>query len=255
MASTILGKPGGMRLGKCRPDTVYLRQFPGKRSFERVSAEDWSAPLPHKDIAGFGHILRLEGDIRVWAPDGQLQMARKWPSRSYIRNFARIMRNIFGQNVQLVDTGANNQTVPLNNAPGVSGAALTPALAFGSVGTSANPELGTGAMAIGNGVAAEVHTRNDLVSRVGSIYSSRNNIRTSVLTTATVTLEVTTGITNAQAAGINVTEIGYYLYALPTGVGQSAIPFATLLIYDGVASTPVAAGGVIAPRYTMDFPM
>jgi len=27
------------------------------------------------------------------------------------------------------------------------------------------------------------------------------------------------------------------------------------MAYDGIASTPVASGGVIAPRYTMDFPV
>jgi hypothetical protein len=255
MASLLLEKAGGMRIGKCRPDTVYLRQFPGKRRFERVSREDWEVPLPHKDIAGFGHILRLEADIRVLSPDGDLQIARKWPSRSYIRNMARIFRNLFGQNVQLVDAFGNNRTVPLNNAPGVSGAAFLSEILPFNFGTSANPEYSGGAMAVGNGVAAEVHTRNDLVNRVSPIISSRQNLRTSVLNTATTTLEITTGITNATAAGINVTEIGYYLYAMITGVGSSAIPFPTLLIYDGVASTPVAAGGVIAPRYTMDFPV
>lgn len=254
MASTVLEKAGGMRIGKCRPDTVYLRQFPGKRRFERVSREDWETPLPHKDIAGFGHILRLEADIRVLSPDGQLQIARKWPSRSYIRNMARIFRNLFGQSVQLVDWVGSNQTVPLNVAPGVTGAAFLSQLNF-TAGGAGNPEWSGGAMAIGNGVAAEVHTRNDLVNRVSGVISSRDNLRTSVLDTATTTLEVTTGITNASAASINVTEIGYYLYALSTGEGTSDIPFPTLLIYDGVTSTPVAAGGVIAPRYTMDFPV
>lgn len=252
MASATLIRPG-----KCRPDTLFLRQFPGKRRFERVSEEDWSAPLPHKDIAGFGHILRLEADVRVWAPNGQLQLARKWPSRSYIRNFARLMRNIFGQSVQLVDRNGGLRTTPMNTIPGVTGTGLIPEVEEETVntGTGANPELSGAAMAIGNGVAAEVHTRNDLVSRVGGIYSARQNVRTSVLDTATTTLETTSGITNGQAASINVTEIGMFLFATVTGVGNSTVPFSTLLIYDGITSTPVAAGGVIAPRYTMDFPV
>lgn len=252
MASSTLIRPG-----KCKPDTVFLRQFPGKRRFERVSFDDWSAPLPHKDIAGFGHILRLEADVRVWAPDGQLQIARKWPSHSYIRNFARLLRNMFGQSVQLVDRAGGLRTTPMNTVPGVSGTCLIPEVSAETTttGSSANPELSGAAMAIGNGVAAEVHTRNDLVARVGGIYSARQNVRTSVLTTATTTLEVTSGITNGQAASINVTEIGMFLFAMVTGVGNSAVPFSTLLAYDGIASTPVAAGGVIAPRYTMDFPI
>ena len=58
--------------------TVYLRQFPGKSRFEKVSKDDWGLSLPLKDIAGFGHIGRLEADVRVWAPDGELLAARKW---------------------------------------------------------------------------------------------------------------------------------------------------------------------------------
>lgn len=237
--------------------SVYLRQFPGKRRFERVSKDDWDAPLPHKDIAGFGHILRLEADVRVWGADGDLRIARKWPSRSYIRNFARILRNTFGENVQLVDRAANNRTVTLNNNPSSGGEGLISQIFQETTfsGTSANPDFSGAAMAIGDGVAAEVHTRNDLVNRVGGVYSARQSLITTVLTLATTTLQVTAGITNGQAASVNVTEIGMFLFALQTAVATGAIPFSTLLAYDGITSTPVPAGGVIAPRYTMDFPM
>ena len=95
----------------------------------------------------------------------------------------------------------------------------------------------------------------DLVARVGGIYSSRQNVRATVLNAATTTIEVTTGITNGQATTINVTEIGLFLFAMILGVGPAAVPFSTLMAYDGIASTPVASGGVIAPRYTMDFPV
>jgi hypothetical protein len=117
-------------------------------------------------------------------------------------------------------------------------------------------EPGEGRMAIGNGVAAENHQRNDLVARVGGIYSARQNLVTTVLTALTTTLQITSGITNAQAASINVTEIALFLSAQNTsGTTNSKVPFSTLLAYDGIASTPVASGGVIAPRYTMDFPV
>src|SRR5262245_57271576 len=95
---------------------TYLRKFPGKSGFETVSHDDWMEPLPHKDIAGFGHILRLEADVRVWAPDGELIICKKWPSRSYIRNFARLMRNTFGSSVQLVDRTGASQTTHMNTA-------------------------------------------------------------------------------------------------------------------------------------------
>lgn len=237
--------------------SLYLRQFPGKRRFERVSKDDWDAPLPHKDIAGFGHILRLEADVRVWSAAGELLSARKFPSKSYIRNFARILRNTFGENVQLVDRTGGLRSTPLNNNPGVGGAGFIPEVIQETTftGTVANPELSGVAMAIGDGVAAEVHTRNDLVARVGGIYSSRQNIRTTVQDLATTTHEVTTGITNGQSASVNITEIGMFLFAMIVGVGTPAVPFSTLLAYDGIVSTPVPAGGVIAPRYTMDFPM
>jgi hypothetical protein len=237
--------------------TLYLRQFPGKHRFERVSRDDWEARLPLRDVAGWGHVGRLEGDVRVFSPDGDLLICRKWVSRSYIRNFARTMRNIFGENVQLVDRNGTLRTVALNNAPGVGAAGLIPQIIQETTGagTAANPDFSGGAMAIGNGVAAEVHTRNDLVSRVGGIYSARQNLVTTVLTTATVTLQITTGITNGQAASVNITEIGLFLFAIPTGVTPSAVPFSTLFAYDGITSTPVASGGVIAPRYTLDFPI
>lgn len=248
MASTLI------RPGKCKPDMTFLRQFPGKRRFERVSEDDWNAPLPPLDIAGFGQIVQLEADVRVMSPKGGLVVARKWPSKSYIRNFARLLRNLFGQSVQLVDIGGTARTTAMNTAPGVTGAALIAELNQ-VLTSSANPEWSGLQMAIGQGVAAEDHLRNDLVSRVGGIYSARQNVRTTVLDAATTTLEVTTGITNGQAASINVTEIGLYLAAIPTGTGGSSVGFRTLLAYDGIASTPVAAGGVIAPRYTMNFPV
>ena len=253
MASTLLDK---IRTGKCRPDTTFLRQFPGKRRFERVSQDDWNESLPHKDIAGFGHILRLEADVRVWSPDGQLQMARKWPSRSYIRNFARILRNLFGSNIQLVDRSANLRSTILNNA-GSGQQGFIPAIVTETDSASLNQvaELSGAGMAIGQGVAAESHTRNDLVSRVGAVYSARQNVRTTVFSTATTTIEITTGITNGQATSVNITEIALFLFAQVAGASYVATPFSTLLAYDGITSTPVATGGVIAPRYTMDFPV
>jgi len=236
----------------------YLRQFPGKMRFQRVSKEDWEAPLPHQDIAGFGHILRLEADVQVFDKDGDLLLARKWPSKSYIRNFARIMRNLFGQAVQLVDRTGAGQTTLLNAISGAAaGAGLIPEIIQETVGAgqSANPDMSGAAMAIGDGVPAEVHTRNDLVNRVGGIYGARQNLITTVLNTLTTTLQVTTGITNGTAASVNITEIALFLFAINTGSPRSSVPFSTLLAYDGIVSTPVPAGGVIAPRYTMDFPV
>jgi hypothetical protein len=256
------------RKGNARPEAVFLRQFPGKKRWERVSQDDWNEPLPKRDIAGFGHILRLEADVRVFGPDGAPTVAKKWvskscgmkwASKSYIRNFARILRNIFGQNVGLVDTNAATYLVALNQPPFTTGigfiSQIFPAGGAGT-GTQQNPEFSGAAMAIGDGVAAPINTRNDLVSRVGGIYSARNNLSTTALTTSTTTLQVTTGVTNAQNTTVNITEIGMFLYAIPYNSGSaSVVPFATLIAYDGITSTPVATGGVIAPRYTMDFPI
>lgn len=255
MASIIL--PAGMRRGKAKPDVPLFRRFPGKSRFERVSQEDWDAVLPVKDIAGFGHIGRLTADIRVMDKHGHLQIARKWESNSYIRNFARILRNLFGQNVQLVTVDATAISVGLNNGASVGGAGLTPelSLAPGGSGGSANPETSGAGFQIGNGVPNESHTRNALVAPVSQIISSRMNVRTSVQNTATTTLEITTGITNGQAVTLNITEIGLFLAFIQNNFNRSVVPFFSLMAYDGITSTPVATGGVIAPRYTLDFPV
>lgn len=231
--------------------TKYLRLFPGKTRYQSVSKDAWEEPLPLRDVGGWGHIGRLEADVRVWAPDGELQIARKWPARSYIRNFARIMRIMFGTTpLDLVDIGAVSRGTALNNAEayGLIGTVNQ------TVGSTGNTELSGAGMAIGDGAAVEDHLRNDLVSRVGGIYSARNNVRTSALTTATTTLEITTGVTNAQASSVNITEIALFLFALEDNDQSGSVPFRTLLAYDGIASTPVLVGGVIAPRYTLDFP-
>lgn len=236
--------------------TKYLRQFPGKRKWDRVSKDDWEAPLQAMDIAGWGHVLSLQADVKVWAPDGELVIAKKWPSHSYIRNFARIMRNTFGQSVQLVDRNGASQTTHLNTA-GQTGMGFLGGLQqeTTNANTAANGEHSGAGMAIGTGVAAEVHTRNDLVSRFSEIMSARQGVRTTVLSTSTLTLEITCGIVNGTAASTNITEIGLYICCNSTSGTTSALPFSTLIAYDGITSTPVSAGGVIAPRYTMDFPM
>ena len=236
--------------------TKYLRQFPGKRKWERVSKDDWDVPMSTPDIAGWGHVLGLQADVRVWAPDGELIIAKKWPSRSYIRNFARLMRNTFGSNIQLVDRNGTNQTTTMNNA-GQNAMGFIPQLfqETTNAATSAGAEHGGAGMAIGQGTASETHTRNDLVTRFSEIISARQGVRTTVLNTSTLTLEITQGIVNGTAASINVTEIGLYICCANTGTVTSGLPFSTLVAYDGITSTPLAAGGVIAPRYTMDFPM
>jgi len=236
----------------------YFRRFPGKRRFERVSKDDWDAPMPHRDVAGWGHIGVLEADVRLWNPDGELVLARKWPARSYIRNFARILRGTFGQSNQLVDRTGTNRTTALNDNPS-SAIGLTAFIYQETVNIAniGNCELSGVGMAIGNGVPAENHQRNDLVARVGGIYSSRQNVYTTVLNTTTTTLQVTTGVTNGQAISLDISEMGMFLYGMYTTAGATvSVPFTTLLTYDGISPVvPVATGGVIAPRYTMNFPI
>lgn len=236
--------------------TKYLRQFPGKRKWDRVSKDDWEAPLAAMDIAGWGHVLSLQADVKVWAPDGELVIAKKWPSHSYIRNFARIMRNTFGSNIQLIDRAGVNQTTCLNSN-GQNAMGFLPGLQQETTNTSSasNGEHAGAGMAVGTGVASEVHTRNDLVSRFSEVMSARQGVRTTVLNTSTLTLEITGAIVNGTAASTNITEIGLYLCAGNTGTTVTALPFSALIAYDGITSTPLSAGGVIAPRYTMDFPM
>lgn len=231
----------------------FLKLFPGEKDYKEVSEREWVRPFePFKDQNGFGNILGLSADVRVFdRPGGKLLVAKKWPARSFIRNFPRLMRMMFQITVD----------VPLLNS------------AAGSINTGMNQVAGSGqpagllprrstilasgaAMAVGDGTAVEDHTRNDLVSRVGPIIVANSGVVTTVDSAATLTIEITQGITIGASGGITAREIGLFMFvrdrdSSPTGTEGEA----SLMAYDGITATPVAQGGVIAPRYTLNFPV
>lgn len=240
----------------------FLKLFPGDKDFKEVSEREWNAPYePFKDQNGHGNILGLTADVRVWdRPGGKLVVAKKWPSRSFIRNFGRMMRSMFsGSDIPLVDYASLGFTPCLAGSPPnqTSGVALL----LQRIGNVANPQRQTGAMvAVGDGAGAEDHTYNDLISRVGDIEPANDGVATTVDSAATLTIQITKGITIAQSGGITAREIGLYLALRHKfGIGYSFTPpqpgRPILQAYDQITPTPVAQGGVIAPRYTLNFPV
>lgn len=229
--------------------TQFLRMFPGERDYKEVSEREWDAPIPHPDKDGWGNVLALTADVRVWdRPGGKLLVAKKWPSRSFIRNFARIMKMLFSnvnENVLKFDAASFPTALTMS---GAGGAGLVP---------NRTTQLQTGAgMAVGDGASSEDHTRNDLVSRVGGIIVANGSVATTVDSAATLTLQITQGITIAQSGGITAREIALFLFLFNQATFDlNAAGHASLMAYDGISDTPVAQGGVIAPRYTMDFPV
>ncbi len=232
---------------------LLLRQFPGKRNFSKVSSlDDLDLQLPVKDKDRWGHICRLDAGLRVFAPDGELLRAMRWPAKSYTRNFARIMRNILGGTNQLVDRTAVNRNTPWASADsnGIIGSiTLPPSL------SQANSDGPGAIMAVGDGVAAEDHTRDDLVSPALQPAMARNGVRTTTQDATTITHQIDAAISNGGSSSVNVTEIALFYRGSDASMQASAVGLDFLLAYDGVTSTPVAAGGSIAPRYILDFPV
>lgn len=230
--------------------TQFLKLYPGEKDFREVSESEWERPLEFGDVNGWGNILNLTGDVRVWdRPFGKLLVAKKWPAKSFIRNFARIMRNYFQTaNVQVVDINASAFTLSINqNGPGFSGG-LVPNRNFVFAAGAA--------MAVGDGTAIEDHTRNDLVNRVGDLILANSAVATTVDSTATLTFQITQGITIAASGGITAREIGLFQYLREVNTAPTNVEGRpSLVAYDGIADTPVSQGGVIAPRYTLNFPV
>jgi hypothetical protein len=229
--------------------TQFLKLYPGEKDYKEVSEREWDVPLEFPDVNGWGNPLTLTADVRVWdRPGGKLLVAKKWQSKSFIRNMARIMRNFYSNStIQLIDTAANPFTTQLN-ANGQGQAGLVP---------NRNFQFGTGAgVAVGDGVAILDHSRNDLVSRVGSVQIASDSVSTLVDSSVTLTFQITNGITIAQSGGITAREIALFLFVREVNANPTNVEGTPVLVgYDGITATPVAQGGVIAPRYTLNFPV
>lgn len=230
--------------------TQFLKLFPGDKDYREVSEKEWNRPFePYEDQNGFGNILGLSADIRVWdRPGGNLVVAKKWPSRSFIRNFARIMRQLFQTTDLTLFTTAGGTITTNVNATGNAGGGILPRQSL--------VRQGGAGMAVGDGSGSEDHTRNDLISRIGNIILAGDAVATTVDNTATLTFQITQGITIAQSGGITAREIGLFIFIRDEDNSASSDNgIATLCGYDQITATPVAQGGVISPRYTLNFPV
>jgi hypothetical protein len=235
----------------------FLRIFPGdeKKGFREVSEKAWDESILQADKHGWGNVCNMTAEVKVYSKvGGNLLIAKKWPSKSYTRNFARIVRMMFvATNLDLTNEFAATFDTQMVTANATDGG-LIPKPDF-----VLNQEGGaTGAgMAIGRGVANEDHTRSELVDLV-----ARERARGSVFTVTddatTFSFSIVAGFEITAPAGETITEIGLLSYIRDKDDTVSTNPTAgrrVLIAYDGATSTPVSQGGVIAPKYTLEFPV
>jgi len=253
----------------------FLRLFPGETEYREVSEKEYRHDIhPHevermlrnslkpaeraaleayeksigidaKDpgFAGEGLVCHLEASLEKYdRPGGKLLEAKRWPSKSYVRWFARIIRMSMSQ---VSETLSNDVA-----------AAYTPAMAVDSVASSVfglvqdpNTTDYTGAnMAIGSGVGAEDSGYTNLIVPVAN-QVARQAVYTTTENAAQITFSVNEGITIIPAA-VSITEIGLFAYILPFNATTIQ---RTLMAYDQVTSTPFTQGQVAVPKYTLSF--
>lgn len=201
---------------------------------------------------GWGRVLALETEISVYAPDGTLTHQRQWESRSFTLWFGRIIKGLF-----------ENAYTPVSPLPltDQTGTPFTPAIFTGIVGglslvqrpSSENPPDTGAMMAVGDGAAAEISGRTDLV-----VNRATQDARLSTITTTinAVKIEFFTveGITITDTAVANITEVGLFVRLRTTTDTTGINPRRVLIAYDEVSpAIPVSTGSVIAPKYTMSF--
>lgn len=231
-----------------------LRIYPGETDFKEVNEKEFKHDFhPHEvekmvDVSEYGLVSFLESEIAVYErPGGKLLEARRWPSRSYVRNFSKLLK-------MLVSFSAESLT-------DVNSSLFTPIWVTTSgntnVGPMASPSIteATGAMlGIGQGVTSEDAGRTNLFVPV-ALQIARTALYTTTEDTVKIEFSINEGITIAASAGINVSEIGLFSWFNNTGATASSTTSqqAAMLAYDQVTVVPVSQGGVVAPKYTMSF--
>lgn len=253
----------------------FMRLFPGETEFREVNEKEYRHDIhPHeiermlrnsltpeqrvaleafekslgidqKDpgFAGEGLVCHLEGELLKFdRPGGKLLEARRWPSKSYVRWFARIARMMGSGSAETLNNDAAVAYVSSMATDPVTGS---------QVGLEADPTVTdyTGAnMAIGSGVGAEDSGYTNLIVPIAN-QVARQAVYTTTENAAQITFSVNEGITIIPAA-VSITEIGLFAYILPfnfTTVQR------TLMAYDQVAATPFTQGQVAVPKYTLSF--
>lgn len=241
--------------------TNYLRQYPGEELFRRITRREFKRIIhPHEVERMLGEkdhglICYLECEIKVFdRPGGRLIHARRFPSRSYTRNMAHILRMMHSfVSETLIDlTGAAffpTWVVPNNTS--------------GGVGFQGQPDVSNNVcaqMAVGQGVGPEDSSYFNLIAPVGDPQPANKSVVTTQQDAAGVSFFVDQGVTVAAIGGANISEVG--LFTAPVPQGQN--PFSTfaggnfpnrrtLIAYDQITPIAVPQGGVIAPKYTLAF--
>jgi hypothetical protein len=187
--------------------TQFLRVFPGdeKRGFREVSEKAWDESILHKDSNGWGNICNMTAEVKLYDKmGGNLKVAKKWPSKSYTRNFARYVRMMFtSTNLQVTDENATLQTIQMVVTGTTDGGIIArPDFHLAQQGGSV-----AASMAIGRGVASEDHTRSDLVDTISREPAGRS-VFTVTIDSTTYSFSIVAGIEISAPAGETVTEIG-----------------------------------------------
>lgn len=207
----------------------------------------------------WGQVCVLQAGFDVFDKSGQLINSKMWDSRSYTRNFARLVRSMFQFTApSLTDINSSSFSGLMVSDPSNNGAKLIPRT---TIATTTPTSLGinyTGAMlAIGTGaLTGEDSAFVNLKSILGSPQDARLSTATLTEDANTIEFQIAEGITVTNTSGATITEIGLFARIREaSGSGIGVNPRTVLIAYDEVnPGIFVPNGGVIAPKYILSFP-
>lgn len=207
----------------------------------------------------WGQVGVLKAGFDIFDKDGKLIDSKMWDARSYTRNFSRLVKAMFEfTNPVLTDITGTVFSACMASDTTAQGDKLIPRT---SVGTTSPTALGinyTGAMlAVGTGaLTGEDSAFFDLKAIVDSPQDARMSTATVIEDTTTIDFQIAEGITITNSSGLTITEIGLYARIRQFNAGLVTNPHVVLMAYDEVnPGVFVPNGGVIAPKYTLSFPV
>ena len=207
----------------------------------------------------WGQVGVLRAGFDIFDKNGKLIDSKMWDARSYTRNFSRLVKAMFQfTNHSLTDIDGTAFSAGMASDNTNQGAKLIPRTTLGTTSPTALGVGYTGAMlAIGTGaLTGEDSAFFNLKAIVGSPQDARTSTATITEDTATLDFQIAEGITITNSSGLTITEIGLFarIRAFNPGIGSN--PHVTLMAYDEVnPGVFVPNGGVIAPKYTLSFPV
>lgn len=207
----------------------------------------------------WGQVVQLTAGFDVYDKEGGSIIAtRTWEARSYVRNFARLVRAIFNAvEPTLTNQGTGSFAASTTSNPAGETTRLVPRASV-NTGTPIPRGIGyTGAMVgIGTGAALEDMSRVNFVVEYRTV-DARLSVSLLEESSTNYSFQVAQGITISDSAGITVSEIGLFARVRDNdGSGTNKNAEVVLVAYDGVSpGIFVPQGGVIAPKYTLSFPV